>query len=244
MERATQATARRGAYGNSERRPARFLGSLSEEAREELLSIGSRRQYPPGAKILAEGTPGDCLMLLENGYVKVTRKRPNGREALIAIRAGGDVVGEMAVIDDVPRSATVTAGEDIDVHVVQRRAVKKFLSKHPETALHIVRLISRRLHRANSWRIVFGEFPVRVRLGRVLAELAENHGEPIGSHTLICVELTQAELATLIGSRERAVQQALAGFRAEGVVRIRNREMAVLEPDRLRAIGLLPPIGR
>ncbi|MFC9030506.1 Crp/Fnr family transcriptional regulator [Streptomyces arboris] len=244
MERATQGTAQRGTYGIGERQPSRFLGSLSEEAREELLSIGSRRQYPPGAKILVEGAPADCLMLLETGYVKVTRKRTNGHEALIAIRAGGDVVGEMAVIDGAPRSATVTAGEDIDVHVIQRRATQKFLGKYPEATLHIMRLSNCRLQSANSWRIVFGEFPVRVRLARVLAELAENHGESIGSHTLICVELTQSELAALIGSGERAVQHALAGFRDAGVVRTRNREMAVLKPDRLRAIGLLPPIGR
>ncbi|MFI1589517.1 Crp/Fnr family transcriptional regulator [Streptomyces halstedii] len=244
MERTTQGTARRGRYGIGKRQPSRFLGSLSEEVREELLSIGSPRRYPPGAKILVEGAPGDCLMLLETGYVKVTRKRANGHEALIAIRAGGDVVGEMAVIDGTPRSATVTAGEDTDVHVIQRRAVQAFLGKYPETTFHIMRLSNRRLHSANSWRIVFGEFPVRVRLARVLAELADNHGEFIGSHTLICVELTQAELATLIGSKERSVQGALAGFRDAGVVRIRNGEMAVLKPDRLRAIGLLSPIGR
>ncbi|MET9493494.1 Crp/Fnr family transcriptional regulator [Streptomyces sp. NPDC006552] len=244
MERATQRAAQRGTYGVTERQPGHFLGSLSEEAKEELLSIGSPRQYPPGAKILVEGAPGDCLMLLVTGYVKVTRKRSNGHEALIAIRAGGDVVGEMAVIDGAPRSATVTAGEDIDVHVIQRRAVQDFLGKYPEITLHIMRLSNRRLQSANSWRIVFGEFPVRVRLARVLAELAENHGEPIGSHTLICVELTQTELATLIGARDRAVQLALAGLRDAGIVRTRNREMAILEPGRLRAIGLLPPIGR
>ncbi|RSS45944.1 Crp/Fnr family transcriptional regulator [Streptomyces sp. WAC08241] len=241
MERVTQGTARRGAHDIGERRPARFLGSLSEAAREELLSIGSPRRYPPGAKILAEGTPGDCLMLLENGYVKVTRKRANGCEALIAIRAGGDVVGEMAVIDDVPRSATVTAGADIDVRVVQRRAVRKFLDKHPETALQIVRLSNRRLRSANSWRSAFGEFTVQVRLARVLAELAENHGKSLGSHTLICVELTQAELAAFVGARERAVQEALARFREEEIVKTGRPEMTVLKPDRLRAIGLLPP---
>ncbi|MFJ5937169.1 Crp/Fnr family transcriptional regulator [Streptomyces sp. NPDC093071] len=244
MERAAQRTARRGTYDIGERRYTPFLGSLSEEAREELLSIGSPRQYPPGAKILVEGTPGDCLMLLGAGYVKVTRKRANGHEGLIAIRAVGDVIGEMAVIDDVPRSATVTAGQDIDVHVVQRRAMRRFLGRYPEATLQIVRLGNRRLRSANSWRIVFGEFPVHVRLARVLAELAEHHGKHLGSRTLICVELTQAELAALIGSKERAVQKALEEFREAGTVETGYREIAVLEPDRLRAIGLLPPIGR
>ncbi|MYR43627.1 Crp/Fnr family transcriptional regulator [Streptomyces sp. SID5910] len=243
MERAIRGTAWRGTSDIGERRPARFLGSLSEQAREELLSIGSPRQYPPGAKILVEGGPGDCLVLLETGYVKVTRKRANGHEALIAIRASGDVVGEMAVIDEVPRSATVTAGEDIDAYVVQRRPLRSFLYKHPEATLQIVRLSNRRLRSANSWRIAFGEFTVPVRLARVLTELAENHGESLHSRTLICIELTQAELAALVGAQERAVQQALAGFREAGIVETSYREMAVLKPDRLRAIGLLPPIG-
>lgn len=242
MERATQGTARRGTYGIGERRPSPFLGALPEDARAELLSIASPRHYPPGAKILVEGDPGDCLMLLETGYVKVTRRRANGRDALIAIRAGGDVVGERAVIDGAPRSATVTAGQDIDVHVIPRRAIRKFLGKHPETALRIMEISNRRLDTANSWRVVFGEFPVRVRLARLLAELAENHGQPIGSHTLICVELTQNELATYIGSRERSVQMALAGLRTAGVVEMRNHEMAVLDRDGLREIGH-PPIG-
>lgn len=244
MERAIQRTAQRGTYGIGERQPFRFLGGLPEKAREELLSIGSPRHYPPGAKILVEGTPGDCLMLLKTGYVKVTRRRANGHEALIAIRAGGDVVGERAVMDGAPRSATVTAGQDIDVHVIQRRAMQKFLGRHPETTLHIMRLSNHRLDSANSWRVVFGESPVRVRLARLLAELAQNHGRPVGSHTLICVELTQAELATLIGSRERSVQGALRELRAAGVVEIKNREVAVAKPDCLRAIGLLPPTGR
>ncbi|MET9824971.1 Crp/Fnr family transcriptional regulator [Streptomyces sp. NPDC006349] len=244
MKRATRSTAQRRTYDIGERRPARFLGSLSEEVRGELLSIGSPQQYPPGAKILVEGTPGDCLVILETGYVKVTGKLANGHEALIAIRTGGDVVGEMSVIDDAPRSATVTAGEDIDAHVVQRRAMRSFLDKYPEVALQIVRLSNRRLRSANSWRIAFGESTVRVRLARVLAELAESHGEPLDSRTLICIELTQAELAALIGSHERAVQQALARLRIDGVVETKYREIAVLKPDRLRAIGLLPSIGR
>lgn len=243
MERATQGTTRRGTYDIGERRSARFLGSLSEEAREELLSIGSPRQYPPGAKILVEGTPGDCLVILETGYVKVTRKRANGDEALIAIRAGEDVVGEMAVIDDVPRSATVTAGEDIDAHVVQRRALRSFLDKHPEATLQILRLINCRMRSAISRLSTFGEFTVRVRLARALAELADNHGKPLDSRTLICLELTQAELAAFVGSQERAVQQALARFRKEGIVETDYRKISVLKPDLLRARGLLPPIG-
>lgn len=243
MERAIQGTAQRHTYDVGAWPPARFLGSLSGPAREKLLSIGSPQQYPPGERILVEGTPGDYLVLLTTGYVKVTGKLANGHEALIAIRVGGDVVGEMAVIDDVPRSATVTAYDDVEAHVVHGRAMRSFLEKCPEAAMQIVRLSNRRLRRANSWRIAFGEFTVRVRLARILVELAEAYGKTLGSHTLICVDLTQAELAELIGSKKRAVQQTLTGFRAAGIVRTSRRQTEVIKLDRLRAIGLLPSIG-
>ncbi|WP_329572349.1 Crp/Fnr family transcriptional regulator [Kitasatospora sp. NBC_01266] len=217
---------------------------MSRPVREELLSIGSPKQYPPGKKILVEGEAGDHLVLLKTGCVKVTGTLGNGHEALIAIRVGGDVVGEMAVLDDVPRSATVTACDDVDAHVVQGRAMRSFLDKCPEAAIQIVRLSNRRLRMANSWRIAFGEFPVRVRLARALAELAENYGRRIHSHTMICLDLTQIELAALIGAKQRAVQGALAGFRDEGIVGTGGRRMVVIKLDRLRAIGLLPMIGR
>lgn len=244
MERATQGTARHGTDDSGERRPARFLSSLSGPVREELLSIGCPQQYPPGEKILVEGAPGDYLVLLKTGCVKVTRKLGNGHEALIAIRVGGDVVGDIAVIDDVPRSATVTACDHIDAHVVQGQAMRSFLDKCPEAAIQIVRLSNRRLRTANSWRIAFGEFSVRVRLARVLAELAEDYGRPVRSHTLICIDLTHTELATLIGSRQETVQKTLAGFRTEGIITTGSRRMEVIKLDCLRAIGLLPAIGR
>ncbi|MER6542611.1 Crp/Fnr family transcriptional regulator [Streptomyces sp. NPDC001250] len=244
MERATHGTARSCTDGIGERRPVRFLWSLSRPVREELLSIGFPKQYPPGKKILVEGEAGDHLVLLRAGCVKVTGTLGNGHETLIAIRVGGDVVGEMAVLDDMPRSATVTACDDVDAHVVQGRAMRSFLDKCPEAAIQIVRLSNRRLRTANSWRIAFGEFPVRVRLARALAELAENYGRCIGSDTVICLDLTQIELAALIGAKLRAVQKALAGFRDQGIVRTRGGEMGVIKLDRLRAIGRLPMTGR
>ncbi|MFF2787488.1 Crp/Fnr family transcriptional regulator [Streptomyces sp. NPDC058049] len=244
MERATQRAARGSTYDLGEQQPTRFLGSLSGPVREELLSIGSPQQYSPGEKILVEGTLGDHLVLLKAGCAKVTGKLANGHEALIAIRVGGDMVGEMAVIDDVPRSATVTACDEIDAHVVHGRAMRSFLGKCPEVAIQIMRLNSRRLRKANFWRIAFGESTVRVRLARALAELAETYGKTLGSHTLICIDLTQAELAELIGSKLRAVQETLKGFRAAGFVRTSRRQIEVIRLDRLRAIGLLPAIGQ
>jgi CRP-like cAMP-binding protein len=250
MDRATQGTARLRTDDIAGQRGARFLGSLSRPVWDELLGIGTPRKYSPGEKILVEGASDDYLVLLKTGVVKVTGRLGNGREALIAIRVGGDVVGEMSVFDGVPRSATVTACEDVDAQVVEGPALRSFLDKCPEAAIQIMRLGYSRLRTTNSWRIAFGAFPVRVRLARVLAELAENHGRPVRrygrlvqSYLLIRVNLTHTELAELIGAKSETVQKMLAAFRAEGIVTTGSRRMEVIKLDRLRAIGLLSTTG-
>ncbi len=244
MERASQGAAWRCTGGIGERQSAHFLGSLPGPVREELLSIGSPQQYSPGEEILVEGVRGDYLVLLKSGRVKVTGKLGSGQHALIAIRVGGDVVGEMAVIDDVPRSATVTACDDVEAHVVQGRAMRRFLDKRPEVALEIARLSIRRLRKANAWRIAFAGSSVRVRLAWTLAELAQEHGLAVRSYILICLDLTQTELGAFIGAKQSAVHKALVRFRDEGIITISSRRVEVMKLNRLREIGGLPTIGR
>jgi CRP/FNR family cyclic AMP-dependent transcriptional regulator len=245
MERATQRTACGCTGGIGERQPALFLSSLSGPVREALLRIGSPRQYSPGKKILVEGARGDYLVLLKTGRVKVTGKLSSGQDALIAVRVGGDVVGEMAVIDDVPRSATVTACDDVEAHVVQGREMRCFLDKHPEVALEIARLSVRRLRKANSWRIAFADSSVRVRLAWTLAELAQEHGCVVRSCCIVIgLDLTQTELGAFIGAKQSAVHKALVRFRDEKIITTRSRRMEVMKLDRLREIGGMTAIDR
>ncbi|MER7842699.1 Crp/Fnr family transcriptional regulator [Kitasatospora sp. NPDC096077] len=212
--------------------------------REELLSIGSPQRYSPGQEILLEGAREDYLVLLKSGRVKVTGRLGSGQEVLIAIRVGGDVVGEMAVIDDVPRSATVTASDDVEAYVIQGWAMRRFLEERPEVTLEIARLSTRRLRKANSWRIAFADSSVRVRLAWMLAELAQEHGIAVRSYVLICLDLTQTELGAFIGAKQSAVHKTLASFRDEGIITTGSRRMEVMKLDRLREIGGLPTIGR
>ena len=237
MERATQGTAWRGADDIGERQPALFLDSLPRPVREALLSIGSPQRYAPGEKILAEGARGDYLVLLESGRVKVTGKLGSGQDALIAIRVGGDMVGEMAVIDGVPRSATVTACEDVEAHVIQGQAMRRFLDQYPEVALEIARLIIRRLRKANSWRIAFASSSVRVRLAWTLAELAQEHGRADRSYIVICLHLTQTELGAFVGAGHSAAHKALVRFRDEKIIRTSDHWMTVMKLNRLREIA-------
>jgi CRP-like cAMP-binding protein len=88
--------------------PASLLGSLDAESRERLLEPGTMREYPADRRLISQGDTSTFAVVLLDGVVKVTGVSSAGREALLAIRAGGDIVGELAAIDGRPRSCTIT----------------------------------------------------------------------------------------------------------------------------------------
>ncbi|MEU0937074.1 MULTISPECIES: Crp/Fnr family transcriptional regulator [unclassified Embleya] len=225
--------------------PARsFLGRLSAPVCRELLRLGTRCRYLPQETILREGDESHHTVLLRSGITKVTAALENGHESLLAIRVGGDVVGELAAMDDAPRSATVTACGPIAASVVRRSELRQFLSDHPEAAILIAGVVAQKLRWANRRRIEFGGYPVKVRLARVLAELAGEHGIPEPRGVVIGVTLTQPELAALVGSAEVTIHKALRELREDRLLTTGYRRTTVLDPARLRALAQLPPNGR
>ncbi|MEU8822315.1 Crp/Fnr family transcriptional regulator [Streptomyces sp. NPDC048636] len=222
--------------------PARcFLGGLSEPIRTELLGLGTRCRYLPEEILIREGDHSNHVVLLRSGFVKVTARLDNGHEALLAIRVGGDVVGEMAAMDDAPRSATVTACGEIAASIVRESDLRHFLATHPEAALAIAGIVTQRLRWANRRRVEFGGYPVKVRLARVLAELAASYGHRVPRGLVIGVDLTQPELAALTGAAEVTIHKALAELRKDGLITTGYRRTTVLDLNRLRRVARLGP---
>lgn len=183
------------------------------------------------------------MVLLRSGITKVTAALENGHESLLAIRVGGDVVGELAAMDDAPRSATVTACGPIAAGVVHRSELRQFLRDHPEAAMLVAGIVAQKLRWANRRRIEFGGYPVKVRLARVLAELAGEHGIPEPRGVVIGVTLTQPELAALAGSAEVTIHKALRELREDRLLTTGYRRTTVLDLARLRTLAHLPADG-
>lgn len=183
---------------------------------------------------MREGDRSTHVVLLRSGFVKVTACLDNGHEALLAIRVGGDIVGEMAAIDDAPRSATVTACGEVVASIVRESDLRLFLSTHPDAAVAIAGIVAQRLRWANRRRVEFGGYSVKVRLARVLAELATAYGHRVPRGLVIGVDLTQPEMAALTGSAEVTVHKALAELRRDGLVTTGYRRTTVLDLARLR----------
>jgi len=194
--------------------------------------------------VFHEGELGTAVYLLLSGCVKVTARSGNGTDSLLAIRVGGDVIGELAVMDGDPRSATVTACriEPTVAVAVDRAAFLGFLGGHPAVATLLTEVVGRRLRWANRRRVEFGSFDVKVRTARVIAELAAAYGQrlPINGVT-IGTNLSQGELATLVGAAVPSVQKALRELRTAGLIGTGYRMMVALDLPGLRALSGLPP---
>lgn len=212
-----------------------LLATLSPATREELLTLGTRRQYRRGQVLLREGELSTHVLLLVQGCVKITATAPNGGLALLAIRMSGEIIGELAGLDGQPRSATATSAGLVRARVMPQATFHDFLTRHPDAALAVGRTVGAKLRWATRRRVDFSGYDVPVRVARVLAELAGTYGERTGTGVEIRVPLTQPELAALVGAAEPTVHKALAKLRRRGLIVTGYRQMTVLDLAELRA---------
>ncbi|MEG3635212.1 Crp/Fnr family transcriptional regulator [Micromonospora palythoicola] len=217
--------------------PATLLGRLQPSTRQLLLSVGVQRSVKEAQVLLREGALESHVILLDDALVKVTVSLSDGRDALLAIRVSGDIVGEISALNGTPRTATVTACRPSTIRIVHRNAFRSFLRDNPEAALEVAGIVADRLRWANRRRIDFTSYPVRVRLARVLWELAVAYGQRDPRGVIIDIRLTQNELATLCGAAEISLQKALGGLRADGIVATGYREIIVRDGEALRSVA-------
>jgi CRP-like cAMP-binding protein len=204
---------------NSEEWPARsLLGVLPAPARRELLELGVEARFEAGTVLLSEGARDRHVLLLLSGFAKVTATAANGETSLLAVRVGGDTVGEMAAMDGAPRSATVTACGPMSVRVLQPGVLHGLLVRRPEVSVALTAIVSDRLRWANRRRLDFRGYPAKVRLARLLVELATAYGRPQDGGVVVGYRLTQPEMAALTGAAATTVHKSLRELREDGVL--------------------------
>jgi CRP/FNR family cyclic AMP-dependent transcriptional regulator len=218
----------------------RFFEAIAPAHADELRALGRRRRYPTGARLFHERDPGDAVLVLLSGRVKLSCVTAGGREALLGIRVAGELLGEMSAVDAAPRSATATALEAVEVLTVSSQAFTAYLDRTPGVALVLVRILSRRLRDADRKRT---EFLAQDTVGRVcsrLVELADRFGDSGEDGTHVDVAITQDDLAGWTGSSREAVIRALRTLRELGWIATRRRGVTVLDVEmiRRRATGL------
>ncbi|MCX4762011.1 Crp/Fnr family transcriptional regulator [Streptomyces sp. NBC_01275] len=214
-----------------------LLDTIDTVDRDALLRLGTRRRYADQEVLMAAGAVGDAVYMLLDGLVLVVGATEDGEEPVLAIRAAGEVVGELAVLDGNLRSATVRAAGPVTALRIAPASFIAFLHSHPAAQLQVLRSVARKLRSATQRRIETSGCDARRRLARVLYELAAEYGRPRrDGAVLLELSLSQRALGSLAGVSVSTTERMLAELRAENVLTTGYRQLLLLSPDRLTTL--------
>jgi CRP-like cAMP-binding protein len=213
---------------------ASLFSALDEEAAAALRATMVEVELLRGGVLFSEGDPGDRLYVIDDGKIKLGATSGDGRETLLAILGPGEMFGELSFFDPGPRNATAMALTDTTLLGVGHHDLEPWLTGRPEVAAALLGALARRLRRTNEAMadLVFSDVPGRV--AKALLELAAKFGvpNPDGS-THVVHDLTQEELAQLVGASRETVNKALADFQNRGWLRLEQRGVDLVDTERL-----------
>jgi CRP-like cAMP-binding protein len=189
------------------------------------------RKVPKSTLIISEGDPGDALSIILSGQVKVTVIAEDGREVILAVLGPGAFFGEMALLDDEPRSAHVISMEDTALLQLRREDLRARLRLAPDLAISLLRELSRRLRPADHTITSLMLLDVNGRIARLLLELAREEGEP---GTRITRRLTHAAIGQMVGASRETVSRTMRNLVLSNLIAVNRREITLLDPAALR----------
>jgi len=187
-----------------------------------------------GDILFREGDRGDRLYVIGEGKIKLGRTSVDGRENLLAVLGPGEMFGELSLFDPGARTATATAVAETQLIALGHDDLNEFLSGRPAVAATLLAALARRLRRTNEALadLVFTDVPGRV--AKALLDLSSRFGRPAEDGVLVPHDLTQEELAQLVGASRETVNKALADFVTRGWIKLEARAVVLVDVERLR----------
>ena len=215
-------------------RRAPLFDGLDEESARALRRQMADVKLPRGGHLFLEGDPGDRLYVVLDGKIKLTRAAADGRENLLAVLGPGEMFGELSLFDPRPRTSTASAVTDATVAALAHDALRPWLFERPDVSMHMLQALAKRVRREFDVTadLVFTDVPGRV--AKNLLDLADRFGEQDRDGLHVHHDLTQEELAQLVGASRETVNKALADFAARGWLQISARSVLILDIERLR----------
>jgi CRP-like cAMP-binding protein len=210
-----------------------LFAGLQPNALNGLAAQMRRRTFRRGTMIFHKDQAGDALYVIESGRVRIFLPTESGTELTVEVSGTGDVFGELSLLDGRPRSASAEALEDTIAFTLTRDEFKAHLTATPQLAVALIELLSNRLRHVTEYAESLAYLDVHARLARTLLEMAERYGVKRDGIE-IDFDLTQADLATMVGATRERVNRALAAFRSQGLLELRGRKIALLDTTRLR----------
>lgn len=215
-------------------RKVQCFSGLSDKELEVLSSCLVKRTFGRGMILFHKGSPGQSLYIIESGKVRIFLLSEMGQEISVNVYGPGDVLGELALLDGLPRSAGAVVMERTVVYTLHRDDFVRLLQDSPRVAESVIRDLSSRLRYTTACLEQQAFLDVNGRVAAKLLELADRYGLP-GEGTEIGLRLTQAELASWVSARRESVNKVLGGFREQGLIEVDGQRITILDRDGLES---------
>jgi CRP-like cAMP-binding protein len=218
-------------------RSAPLFSALSEDEAASLRASMTLVKVTKGHTLFREGEEGDRLYVVLDGKLKLGKSSPDGRENLQEILGPGEMFGELSLFDPGPRTATATAITDAKLLMLPHEKVLDLITAQPAVSLELLRRLAQRLRdsRGEQSDLVFVDVPGRV--AKAIIDLGERFGDQREDGLYVKHDLTQEELAQLVGASRETVNKALADFAARGWVALEPRAVLVKDYERISKRG-------
>jgi CRP/FNR family transcriptional regulator, cyclic AMP receptor protein len=205
---------------------SRPSSSAPEQLPAALFAAAPLRSPSEGETLFSAGEAGDGCYRLETGLLKVEVTSPRGEARIIALLSPAAVVGELSLLDGLPRSASVTALHDSVLRFVSREAFSDYVRTNPAAPQVLLGVLCSRLREANAAIAASAFLSVRARVARALLQLAKHVGQDVGEGRIVVdCTISQGDLAAMAGVARENASRAFNDFRRSKLVMVRSRRI-------------------
>ncbi|WP_406678160.1 Crp/Fnr family transcriptional regulator [Moorella sp. ACPs] len=209
------------------------FADLSPEELQHIASLALVRRYRKNMYIFMQGEPGDAIYFVKKGAIKLFQVLEDGREKILHFVREGEIFAEVLLFEGGPYPATAETMEDTEVGIIRNADMERLLSRHGEMAVKIIKVMSRRLRQAQEHIRDLALKGAYGRLASILLQLARDYGTPREDGVTIDLNLSQQELANLIGTSRETVARILSDFKRLGAVGVERQRITILSPQKL-----------
>lgn len=208
---------------------------LDPEAFDQLCRYAKHTTLKRGAAIVSRGDPGNSLIAVISGTVKISVSSPDGRSAILNLIGPGEIFGEVAVLDGQARTADATANTNCEIVAIDRREFLPFVRSHPALAMKFIELLCARLRWTSDQveQVILQDLPGR--LASALIRLTEKRQLVSAGRT---IAITQQEISEMVGMTRESINKQLRVWAARNWVRLEHGAIVVLNAEPLQALAL------
>jgi CRP/FNR family cyclic AMP-dependent transcriptional regulator len=210
---------------------------LNDSERDALFTRARTHKYAANENIFLMGSPGDDMVAVVSGTIRISVPSPDGKAVVLAILGPGDICGEIAVLDGKERTADANAATECSVVVLERRDILAFLAKYPDAWAKLTDVLCARMRAVDHRMAEFAMAPLPVRLAKALLRLASSEGPAADGRAIESIHHSQRELGSMIGATRESVNKHLRALQRRGCVRVADRLIVITDRARLEDLA-------